>query len=544
MVEGGNVRDRPTIAIAFGDPEVRVGVRRDLWEVGDDEHLVAPGKRPQASPDRVCAPPADAGIHLIEHEGRRLVGPGENLLDRECHARQLAPGRDPGQRPCGFSRVRGEPEDDVVRTGRIEGQGVPVEFDGRFARTRGPTPDLDLEGARREAEPPQDLVRATAQPCRSLAAQRPEPGRGFRHRGQQSCIVQQAAIPLALHAPKAGRLLRGAFAVGDDRLLVVAVSPLQSEDHGQPLLERGHRSGIVIDGIEKGAELARDVLQLGIGAGQALGDRLKPGIDPGECSSLPERRTERAACRLAVPVEGLPDCLPTGRDGLPVASRCQARPDVGGLGGPESGSGDLGDLVVQEVQKASEFTLIGRERGQGRPVLPPLRDGRRHGCACLRVATVRVEEIPLPALVEEPTLVMLAVDLDEGTGNLGEPGRRHGAIVDTRRGPTGQGHLADGDERLRQPVEQGLDPRDLRAVPDERGVCPCAKGQPKGVDEQALAGSGLAREHVQARSKHQTQVIYQAEVHDREFQQAPGDVGLGRGRSLVESSGIEGVPGS
>jgi len=34
------------------------------------------------------------------------------------------------------------------------------------------------------------------------------------------------------------------------------------------------------------------------------------------------------------------------------------------------------------------------------------------------------------------------------------------------------------------------------------------------------------------------------EVHDREFQQAPGDVGLGRGRSLVESSGIEGVPGS
>jgi hypothetical protein len=160
------------------------------------------------------------------------------------------------------------------------------------------------------------------------------------------------------------------------------------------------------------------------------------------------------------------------------------------------------------------------------------------------VAAVRVEEIPLPAFVEEPTLVMLAVDLDEGTGDLGEPGRRDGAIIEARRGPTGQGHFADGDERFRQPVEQGLDPRDLGAVPDERGICPCSKGQTEGIDEQALAGSGLAREHVQPRSKHQAQAVYQAEIHDREFQQAPGDVWLGRGRSLVEASGIKGVPGS
>ena len=63
------------------------------------------------------------------------------------------------------------------------------------------------------------------------------------------------------------------------------------------------------------------------------------------------------------------------------------------------------------------------------------------------------------------------------------------------------GDLADRDQRLRQPVEQRLDPRRLGAVADERRVGAGAERQPERVDEQALAGAGLAGDDVEARRR-------------------------------------------
>ena len=61
----------------------------------------------------------------------------------------------------------------------------------------------------------------------------------------------------------------------------------------------------------------------------------------------------------------------------------------------------------------------------------------------------RVEQVALPALVEQPLLLVLAVDLDEGPGDVREARRGHRLVVEAGRRPAGRGHLADGDQRLR-----------------------------------------------------------------------------------------------
>jgi hypothetical protein len=109
-----------------------------------------------------------------------------------------------------------------------------------------------------------------------------------------------------------------------------------------------------------------------------------------------------------------------------------------------------------------------------------------------------VEQLALPALVEEALLVVLAVDLDEPSGHVRQPRRRHRFVVHSGSRSAGGGNLADADERLRQAIEQGLDPACLGPVPDQRRVGPGTDCQAQGIDQEALAGAGLAGEDVEA----------------------------------------------
>ena len=70
MVEAGDLRDGPAVALTLGDLEVGVGVGRDLWQVRDAQDLVAAPKRPQPPSEGVAAATADAGVHFVEHERR------------------------------------------------------------------------------------------------------------------------------------------------------------------------------------------------------------------------------------------------------------------------------------------------------------------------------------------------------------------------------------------------------------------------------------------------------------------------------------------
>ncbi len=45
------------------------------------------------------------------------------------------------------------------------------------------------------------------------------------------------------------------------------------------------------------------------------------------------------------------------------------------------------------------------------------------------MATERVEQVALPALVEQPLLIVLPVDLDEGPGHVRQSRRGHRLVI-------------------------------------------------------------------------------------------------------------------
>jgi len=104
-------RDRLDIVVAaLRHPEVSVGKRRDLRQMGHAHHLPAARKRLQQPPDRRCDRSADAGVHLVENQrgdARRLAGD-----DRQGKrdAGQFASRGDAGQRTRCDARVAGYQE--------------------------------------------------------------------------------------------------------------------------------------------------------------------------------------------------------------------------------------------------------------------------------------------------------------------------------------------------------------------------------------------------------------------------------------------------
>ena len=111
----------------------------------------------------------------------------------------------------------------------------------------------------------------------------------------------------------------------------------------------------------------------------------------------------------------------------------------------------------------------------------------------------RIEQIALPALVEQSLLIVLAVDLDEWPDFVGEPrcGRRD--VVEPGRRPPASRDLASDDEGLGQSIEERLDSGRLCAVADKAGVGACTGDEAERVDQQALPGARLAGDHVEAR---------------------------------------------
>ena len=161
------------------------------------------------------------------------------------------------------------------------------------------------------------------------------------------------------------------------------------------------------------------------------------------------------------------------------------------------------------------------------------------------MAAERVEQVPLPVLVEQPLLVVLAVDLHQRARHQVQAPGRHGLVVEPGERPSPGAHLADRDQRLRDAVEQRLDPRALRPVPDERRVRARPEREPERVDQQALARAGLAGEDVQAVGQLEPQAVDEREVGDRELEQpARPDAVIGhdgRSSTLVRSRSQNGI---
>ena len=99
LVERGDRRARGAAGHALVDDQMVGGVGRDRRQVRDAEHLAARRGPPELLADHVGDPPPDARVHLVEDQRRHVVGGGEDGLDGEHRARQLATGDDLGEGP-------------------------------------------------------------------------------------------------------------------------------------------------------------------------------------------------------------------------------------------------------------------------------------------------------------------------------------------------------------------------------------------------------------------------------------------------------------
>ncbi len=97
---------------------MRIGVGRDLRQVGDAQDLKRGAQRPQLAPDDVGYPTANARIDLVENQtrggvARRTIGGAAEAVARRRHecfdgehdARQLAARHDPGERTQILARI-------------------------------------------------------------------------------------------------------------------------------------------------------------------------------------------------------------------------------------------------------------------------------------------------------------------------------------------------------------------------------------------------------------------------------------------------------
>ena len=113
-----------------------------------------------------------------------------------------------------------------------------------------------------------------------------------------------------------------------------------------------------------------------------------------------------------------------------MLGRREARPDVGRLTHAKPGPIDLTGLMLVQLQAARELARIHGEFRKRSLVGPPRFHGRGHLRPFVLQATVRVQQFALPALVQQPLLIVLAVDLHEASGHVRQSRGRDRLVVD------------------------------------------------------------------------------------------------------------------
>jgi hypothetical protein len=297
--------------------------------------------------------------------------------------------------------VRGEPEHDLVDPGRIERHGVAIELDRGLVRARRSSSDLDVERVGPEAERPKGVVdRAGQSSARLPPSHRQRPG-GSRHGLEEPGIVGLARSALVGQALEPLDLGSGALAVGHDRGLVVAVATLQPVDERQAILYGEHGRRVELGGLGEPAHVGRDVLDLRVEAAEALGNRLEARIEPRHRGGLGARLAHDLAGPLLA-VEGGPDRARAPGDRLAVPRQVEAGLQLGCLARVQACHGDLVELVPQQLQAPVRLPRLDRQLGQRGAILAPARDRDVDRGAKGSMVAERIEQLALPALVEEP----------------------------------------------------------------------------------------------------------------------------------------------
>src|SRR5213079_609834 len=122
-----------------------------------------------------------------------------------------------------------------------------------------------------------------------------------------------------------------------------------------------------------------------------------------------ERRCHHIPRAMLLAAERLDQRRASACDRFAMLRGLEPDPDLVGLAGAQPGRFDLGRLVLRQVEAPGELPWIELQLRENRPVLAPPLDRIRNGRPQCCMAAERVEQVPLPALVEQPLLVMLAM---------------------------------------------------------------------------------------------------------------------------------------
>ncbi len=132
-----------------------IGTSGDLRQVGDTQNLGPTGYLAQFLADGGGGFAADAGVDLIEDQGRNPIGLGSRPFQRQHQTRQLAARGDPRQGLGSLSRIGGEVELALLlsprsglgqlrqthfETGLFHRQGPQLFFDPRLQFAGRPAP--------------------------------------------------------------------------------------------------------------------------------------------------------------------------------------------------------------------------------------------------------------------------------------------------------------------------------------------------------------------------------------------------------------------
>ena len=191
------------------------------------------------------------------------------------------------------------------------------------------------------------------------------------------------------------------------------------------------------------------------------------------------------------------------------------------------------------VQRMADIVGIGADRGDfggmPRPLIlggAPRLPGGRHRFRLAAQAAKGIDEVAVAARVDQRPVVVLAVDLDERPAHLAQELHANGDVVDEGAGAAVGGLDAAQDQRriglqavIGKEPQHGMIGGEIEsrghlalagALPHQRGIAAAADGKGEGIEQDRLAGAGLAGEHAKARAEFEIEPVDQNDVADRQ----------------------------
>ncbi len=481
---------------AFSTTTCVSGERRHLGQVGDDEHLVPVAQR-RERPSRP-RPPASPPIPASTSSNTSVGGAAVSTTRSASIARASSPPDATlasGAAP--LAGVGGEQERDPV-----------VAVVGRRRRLdRRPRPPAGMASSRR---------------CASTAAEGSRRRRGARRRqcgrgrgGVRSCAVGA----LSRRARPPARSCASSSASRRRRLVGGTRSPRRAcrRTCGAARGAAGGGRGRVVeprrDRRRCAPPIARSSLRE-VGAARPQRARSRSASVRERARGRRARRSRRRASSSPAPADHLVDARwrlavrrrrrPAGPPRRSSASSSSASPSAGRV--------ELVDLEAQQVDLAGAGPCVAAERGE-----------RRRRCRAPRRALARyaVERSsaahprngrgqPRCTAGSRSRLWWACWPCRSTSARPARRARRRSPAARRRRPGSRPSRGHDPASTISSPVsashEATLDARLVGAGAHEAGVGPAADQQLDGLDQQRLAGAGLARERGQARAEHQGQL--------------------------------------